>query len=115
MKVFNCTVGILVNDELEWMWNEAAYGCFKMVYRYFPGRFHQLPITVAARCKAWTVFARSNTGVVGSNPIRGMDVCVRLLCVDKGLAAGWSPVQGVLPTSVYIKKLKKRPRPNRGL
>jgi hypothetical protein len=27
------------------------------------------------------VFARSNTGVVGSNLTRGMDVCVRLFCV----------------------------------
>jgi hypothetical protein len=34
------------------------------------------PITVAARSKAWTVFARSNTGIVGSNPSQGMDVCV---------------------------------------
>jgi hypothetical protein len=31
--------------------------------------------------KAWTVFARSNTGVVGSNPTRGMDVCVSLFCL----------------------------------
>jgi hypothetical protein len=34
------------------------------------------PITVAALSKAWTVFARSNTGIVGSNPTRGIDVCV---------------------------------------
>jgi hypothetical protein len=38
-------------------------------------------ITVAARSTALTVFARSNTGVVGSNPARGMDVCVLLFCV----------------------------------
>jgi hypothetical protein len=31
---------------------------------------------VAAQSKAWTVFANSNTGVVGSNPTRGMDVSV---------------------------------------
>jgi hypothetical protein len=37
--------------------------------------------TVAARSKAWTVFARLNTGIVGSNPIRSMDVSVRLICV----------------------------------
>jgi hypothetical protein len=35
-----------------------------------------MPITVAARSKAWTVFARSNTGIVGSNPTQGMDVYV---------------------------------------
>jgi hypothetical protein len=34
------------------------------------------PITVATQSKAWTVFARSNTGDVGSNPIQGMGVCV---------------------------------------
>jgi hypothetical protein len=33
-------------------------------------------ITVAARSKAWTVFARSDAGIVGSNPSNGMDVCV---------------------------------------
>jgi hypothetical protein len=33
-------------------------------------------MTVAARSKAVTVFARSNAGIVDSNPSRGMDVCV---------------------------------------
>jgi hypothetical protein len=40
-----------------------------------------LPVRVAGRSKAWTVFVRSNTGIVGSNPTWDMDVCVRLLCV----------------------------------
>jgi hypothetical protein len=39
------------------------------------------PITVAARCKAWTVFAHSNIGVVGSNPPWGIDVCGCLFSV----------------------------------
>jgi hypothetical protein len=53
-----------------------------------------MPITVAALSKARTVFARSNTGFVGSNHTRGMDVYVRLfcvcvvLCVGSGLATG---------------------------
>jgi hypothetical protein len=58
-------------------------------------------ITVAARSKAWTVFARSNIGIVGSDPTQGMDVCVRLFCVlcaGSGLASGWSPVQWILPS-----------------
>jgi hypothetical protein len=48
-----------------------------------------------------------------------MDVCVRLfcvcvvLCLGRGLATGWFPVQGVLPTVYRIKKLKKRPRSNK--
>jgi hypothetical protein len=70
------------------------------------------PITVAAWSRAWTVFVRSNTGVMGSNPTRDMDVgmplfcvCV-VLCVRSGLATGWSTIQGVLPTVYRIKKLK---------
>jgi hypothetical protein len=39
------------------------------------------PITMAAQSKAWTVFALSNAGIVGSNPTVGMDVGVRLFCV----------------------------------
>jgi len=35
---------------------------------------------MAARSKARTVFDLSNTGIVASNPIRGMDVCLRF-CV----------------------------------
>jgi hypothetical protein len=67
---------------------------------------------VAARCKTWIVFAPSNAGIVGSIPTQGMDVCVYLfcvcvvLCVGSGLATGWSPAQGVLPTVYRIKKLK---------
>jgi hypothetical protein len=63
-----------------------------------------MPITVGARSKAWTVFAPSNTGIMGSNSTLGMDVCVRLfcvcvvLCVGTGFATDWSLVQGVLPT-----------------
>jgi hypothetical protein len=66
----------------------------------------KVPITVAARTKAWTVFARSNSGIVSSNPTRDIDVyivciysvfCV-VLCVGRGIATGWSPFQGELPT-----------------
>jgi hypothetical protein len=42
-------------------------------------------------------------------------LCAFILCVGSGLATGRSPVQGVLPTVYRIKKLKKRPRRNRGL
>jgi hypothetical protein len=52
------------------------------------------PITVAAWSETSTVFARSNAGVVGSNPTRGMAISLRLfcactvLCVGSGLATG---------------------------
>jgi hypothetical protein len=72
-----------------------------------------MPITVDAQSKAWTLFARSNAGIVNSNPTWGMDVCVRLLCVcavlcaGSDLATGWSPVQGVLPTMQKDQETEK--------
>jgi hypothetical protein len=71
-----------------------------------------MPITMAARSKAWTAFARWNTGIVGSDLTRGMDVCVRLfclcvaVCVGRGLATGWFPVQGVLPSLYRLRNWK---------
>jgi hypothetical protein len=51
-------------------------------------KFHTLresePVTVAERSEACTVFARSEAGIVGSNPKNGMDawcVYMRLLCL----------------------------------
>jgi hypothetical protein len=56
------------------------------------------PITVAAQSKVWTIFARSNPGILGSNLTRGMDICVYCMFVlDNGLVTGWSLVQVVLP------------------
>jgi hypothetical protein len=46
------------------------------------------PNTVAVRPKARTVFALSNTEIVGSNPNGGMDVCVSLFCVCVVLCVG---------------------------
>jgi hypothetical protein len=44
------------------------------------------------------VFARSNTGVVSSNPTQGMDVCVySVFVLGSVLATDWNPIQGVLP------------------
>jgi hypothetical protein len=34
----------------------------------------RLPVTVAERSKACTVFARSEPGILGSNSTQGMDV-----------------------------------------
>jgi hypothetical protein len=66
--------------------------------------------------KTWTVLARSNTWIVGSNPTWDMNICVcTVLCAGSGLATGWSPVQGVLQTVYRITNLKKRPRSDKGL
>jgi hypothetical protein len=50
-------------------------------FRFIIVQSEMLPVTVAALSKAWNVFARLNTGIVGSNPARGMDVCVYSVCV----------------------------------
>jgi hypothetical protein len=56
-----------------------------------------LLVTVTARSRTWTLFDSSNTGILGSNPIQGLNICVRLfwvcavLCVGSGPATGWSP------------------------
>jgi hypothetical protein len=47
------------------------------IYRY---REHP-PITIAERSKAGTVFARSDAGIVSSNPTRGMNVHVSVYSV----------------------------------
>jgi hypothetical protein len=39
------------------------------------------PVTVAERSKAYIVFARSEPGIVGSNPTQGMDVQCLCMCV----------------------------------
>jgi hypothetical protein len=67
-----------------------------------------MPITVVEGSKAWTVFARSNAGIAGSNPTQRMDICLCLFCIYIGsnFATGRSPVQGVLPNCLGIKKLK---------
>jgi hypothetical protein len=44
-------------------------------------QYFHVPSTVAARSKALNVLVRSNAGIVGLNPTRGIDVCVRLFCV----------------------------------
>jgi hypothetical protein len=50
----------------------------------------ELFITTAVRAghSGRAVFALSNTGIVGSNPTGGMDVCLRLLCVCVVLCVG---------------------------
>jgi hypothetical protein len=83
-------IGWLMNADLNKVWEEGI-----------------VPITVAACSKAWTVFVRSNTGVIGSNLTQGKNLCLYsvfvLSCVGSGLATGWSPARRVLPT-VYEGK-----------
>jgi hypothetical protein len=46
--------------------------CIK-TYKYKP-TYIRWPVTVAARSMSWTVFTRSDAGIVGSNPNQGMDL-----------------------------------------
>jgi hypothetical protein len=77
---------------------------------------------MAMQSEAWTVFARSNTEIVGSNSTGGMEVCacvcvcarlfcVCVLCVGSGNATDWSPVQGLLTTVDRIRKAEKEAKP----
>jgi hypothetical protein len=95
------------------------YNLFR--FHYFPVLYFLVAHDSGRAAKARTVFTRSNTGVIGSNCTRGMDIRVRLFCVfvvlrvGSGLAITYYPVQVVLPTVYKIKELNKRPRPNEGL
>jgi hypothetical protein len=81
-----------------------------------------MPITVAVQPKAWTVFAHSNTGILGSNLTWGMDFCVRLfyvcavLCVQ---VAALRRADSLYKESYWlckkINKLKKHLRFNKVL
>jgi hypothetical protein len=94
------------------------------------------PIAVATRSKAWTVFARSNPGVMGStlqihlqfsfqfrafqessanssrlrsdsSPTRGMDVCVRLFCICVVLCVGSGLATGSSTVQVVLPTVYK--------
>jgi hypothetical protein len=68
-----------------------------------------MPITMAARSEARTVFACSNTRIAGSNSTRGTDVCARLFCVCVVLCVGRG-----LATVYRIKKVKCGQGPTKG-
>jgi hypothetical protein len=66
------------------------------------------------------VFARSNAGILCSNPTQGMDVCLRLLCSCFSVCR-WRPCDGLVTSlgdpTVCVEKiaeLKKGPGPNKG-
>jgi hypothetical protein len=75
-----------------WIWTKYAI-IFKLYKRY---------ITVTARSKAWTVFARSKAGIVGLNPTQVMEVCCvySVFLLSSGFAMGWSLVLLEYSTSV---------------
>jgi hypothetical protein len=47
------------------------------------------PLKMAAQSEAFSVFDLSKTGILGSNPARGMDMCVSgFFCVVLSCASG---------------------------
>jgi hypothetical protein len=94
------------NNELEMMWKEAVVTFFN-----FSGVGWNWTITVAAS---------SNAGIVGSNPTRGTDVCVRLfcvcvvLCVGSCLATGWSPSKESYRLCIGLRYWKSCQGPTKG-
>jgi hypothetical protein len=70
---------------------------------------------MAERSEGSTVFGRSNIGIAGSNPARGMDVSLRLsvLCCPVQIEAlRWTdpPAMKSYQMSKGSKKLKQEPR-----
>jgi hypothetical protein len=90
------------------LWNEKCANLHMLYISSGNGNFR--PTTADEGSKVLTIFARSNAGVVGSNPTWRMDDCVYFvfvfLYIGSGLATGWSPAQGVPPTVCMIKKLQ---------
>jgi hypothetical protein len=80
----------------------SAVGKIKQTWKLYMGS-----IRLAARSKAWTVFARSNASIVGSNPTKGMDVCLRLLCLYRQRPCDWLSPRPRSPTGcLRITELK---------
>jgi hypothetical protein len=79
-----------------------------LIYMHTQAYIHTYirPVTVAERSKVCTVFARSEAGIVGSNPTQDLNVCYEYvfilclcyLCLGRGLATSRSIVQGILPS-----------------
>jgi hypothetical protein len=78
-----------------------------------------MPVTTAAWSKAWTVFARSDAGIVGWIPIKAwmFDMCMRLFCdwvalwLVSGLATGNHSSKRSYRLWKMITELNKRPGP----
>jgi hypothetical protein len=86
------------------------------ISRNFSFLTNEVPITAAARSKAWTVFARSDAGIVDSNSTQGIDICVCVYSVFVlSCVCSYRPCDGLIsrprsPTACVkkITELKKR-------
>jgi hypothetical protein len=69
-------------------WNKTIAASFYIISSSFftnnPAKRRYMPATVSARSEAWTVFTRSDAGIMGSNPSQSKDIwCVYvfILCL----------------------------------
>jgi hypothetical protein len=79
---------------------------------------HLIDIEGTAQSEAWTVFARSYTEIVGSNPTGGMDVCVRfcvVLCVGAVLQRTDPPSKESYRLCIRLVNWKRGQGPTTGL
>ena len=79
---------------------------------YVEGSVGYLPVPVAAWSKAW-VCGRSLDGIAGSNPARGMDVCLLwVLCVvrQRSLRRAYLSSRRILPTVQCLSMISKHPQ-----
>jgi hypothetical protein len=88
-------------------WYVAEFKQNELRENNFPSVWFEVPVTVAERSKAYIVFARkpgSWVRIPHKAWIFGMCMCLfcvcLVLCLDGGLATGWSPAQG----SYRVKK-----------
>jgi hypothetical protein len=69
---------VLIKTRYTW-WCSSIYSNINdalVIKTFLEVGLFKCPITVAARSEAWTVFARSNAGIVVSNHTQGVDVRV---------------------------------------
>jgi hypothetical protein len=102
-------VSVMLSDCITWHWTASSFPVShlhplsrrllndrgKMGGVFYIVLTNLVLITVAAHSKAWTVFARSNTGIVGSNPTQNMGVSLRLFCVV--VLCRYRPCSGLIP------------------
>jgi hypothetical protein len=96
-KVKNCVLQLL----FQWM-TDSSVPIFRFIF---------LNICTCMPNTVGTAFARSNTGIVGSNPIGNMDIWVHSVC--RSVTRWPCLVQGVPPILYRIRKPKMQLRPNR--